>query len=510
MFRSFRSLVRMSAFLGKEITEIMRQPRLILTLLLGPFLILLLFGVGYRNQARSLRLLFVADPQGPVAAQIRDYASSLGPQLIFVGITADAAEAEERLRHGEADAVVLTPDDIYSLLRNSQRVTFTLLHDEIDPLRVDYIRAFGQVYVDEINRRVLQSATAAGQSNATTFQEDLAAARTTTAAIREALQQNELAQARADLARLDRVLTMVERAAGQTLGLLEGAQGAFGAGQGALDTAAIYANLAEARSIVDALAQIPEQLEGYSAQIEQLALVDGNLAALQDLLVEFRQISPAVMVSPFRSDTRGVAAVQPTMPEYFAPAVIVLLLQHLAVTFAALSIVRERRSGVMELFRVSPLSALETIVGKYLSYLAFGGVLAVGLTALVILALRVPMLGDWPTYALALAALLFTALGLGFLISLISQTDSQAVQLTMLVLLSSVFFSGFIMSLDMLTPAVRVFSWLIPATYGIRLLQDAMLRGHLTQPILWLGLIGMGAALFIGVWLLLRRQMAQA
>lgn len=198
------------------------------------------------------------------------------------------------------------------------------------------------------------------------------------------------------------------------------------------------------------------------------------------------------------------------MPEYFAPAVIVLLLQHLAVTFAALSLVRERRSGVMELFRVSPLSALETMVGKYLSYLAFGGVLAAGLTALVILALRVPMLGDWPTYALALAAVLFAALGLGFLISLISQTDSQAVQLTMLVLLSSVFFSGFIMSLDMLASAVRVFSWLIPATYGIRLLQDAMLRGHLTQPFLLLGLIGMGAALFVGTWLLLRRQMAQA
>lgn len=509
MLRAFRSLVRTSAFLGKEITEIMRQPRLILTLLLGPFLILLLFGIGYRNQARSLRLLFVADPQGPVAAQIREYASSLGPQLIFAGIIADAAEAEERLRRGEADAVVLTPDDIYGLLRDNQRITFTLLHDEIDPLRVDYVRAFGQVYVDEINRRVLQSATASGQSNATTFGEDIAAARATVAAIREALRQDDLAQARADLARLDRMLGMVERAAGQTLGLLEGVQGVFG-GQATLDTAAISANLAEARSIVDALAQIPERLESYSAQIEQLDRVDGNLAALQELLAEFRKISPAVMISPFRSDIRGIAAVQPTMPEYFAPAVIVLLLQHLAVTFAGLSIVRERRSGVMELFRVSPLSALETMIGKYLSYLAFGGVLAAGLTALVILALRVPMLGDWPTYALALAAVLFTSLGLGFLISLISQTDSPAVQLTMLVLLSSVFFSGFIMSLDMLAPAVRAFSWLIPATYGIRLLQDAMLRGHLTQPFLLLGLIGMGAALFVGAWLLLRRQMAQA
>lgn len=242
MLKLFRSLVRMSAFLGKEITEIMRQPRLILTLLLGPFLILLLFGVGYRNQARSLRLLFVADPQGPAAAQIREYASSLGAQLIFVGITADAAEAEKRLRRGEADAVVLTPDDIYGLLRNNQRVTFTLLHDEIDPLRVDYVRAFGQIYADEINRRVLQSATAAGQNSSTTFQEDIAVARATAAAIQKALRQNDLAQARADLVRLDWMLGMVERAAGQTLGLLEGVQSSFGGDEGARATAAIYTN----------------------------------------------------------------------------------------------------------------------------------------------------------------------------------------------------------------------------------------------------------------------------
>ena len=45
--------IRSSSFLRKEIYEILRQPRLVATLVLGPFLILFLFGIGYRAQQRS-------------------------------------------------------------------------------------------------------------------------------------------------------------------------------------------------------------------------------------------------------------------------------------------------------------------------------------------------------------------------------------------------------------------------------------------------------------------------
>ena len=50
MIRFFKFLVRVSSFLDKEMTEIFRQPKLILTLVLGPFLIMLLFGLAYPNQ----------------------------------------------------------------------------------------------------------------------------------------------------------------------------------------------------------------------------------------------------------------------------------------------------------------------------------------------------------------------------------------------------------------------------------------------------------------------------
>jgi ABC-2 type transport system permease protein len=119
------------------------------------------------------------------------------------------------------------------------------------------------------------------------------------------------------------------------------------------------------------------------------------------------------------------------------------------------------------------------------------------------------MLGNWAYYALAIVALLFAALGLGFVLSLLAQTRSQAVQYSMLALLVSVFFSGFFLNLDLLRPAVRAISWTIPGTYAIRLLQDIMLRGWFPDPV-WSGiLVATGAGLAFAAWLLLRRAMAR-
>ena len=49
-----------------------------------------------------------------------------------------------------------------------------------------------------------------------------------------------------------------------------------------------------------------------------------------------------------------------------------LLLQHLALTFAALSLVRDRELGLFELLRVGPLSSFEILVGKTIAYLLVG------------------------------------------------------------------------------------------------------------------------------------------
>jgi ABC-2 type transport system permease protein len=245
----------------------------------------------------------------------------------------------------------------------------------------------------------------------------------------------------------------------------------------------------------------------YDAELAKLDQMDQDLGSLETELKDFQSVAPDVLVKPFRAETVDILSLKLKPADFFAPAVIVLLLQHLAVTFAALALVREQRSGTTELFRISPLSAFETLLGKYLSYIIFGAILAAIITATVIFALHVPFLGSWIDYAIVLITLLFTALGLGFLISLLAKTELQAVQYSMFILLGSVFFSGFFLDLRYLTDSVKIVSWMLPATYAIRLLQSIMLRGYRIDLMVFGLLLGIGVLLYIFAWVFLRRRL---
>ena len=500
----FRGFIRASSFLRKEIFEILRQPRLVATLVLGPFLILFIFGFGYHAQTRPLRTLFVAQTNSPLNAQdIQNYGSSLGVQITYVGITSNQEDALNQLQRGQVDLVIVEPVDATSSIKNNQQAVFTLYHHEIDPAKVSYIGYLGWLYVGVVNQQVLQSFAVQGQADAVNLQVTLKEAHANVAAMRLALQSGNEALAQQKQQGLASNVDAISQGVGISLGLLDSLQ---------QTNAATGANTDPAQSTLTDLHQITNQLSdstlNTNERLARLDKTDKDITDLESKLAEFQSITPSIIVSPFRSETKSVTNVQPTTLDYFAFAVMALLLQHIGVTFAALSIVRERNVGTMELFRVSPLSAAEALLGKYISYMLFGGVIAAALSALLVFILHVPMLGNWWNFSLVIVAVLFTSLGIGFTISIVSQTDSQAVQYSMIVLLASVFFSGFIMSLDMLLKPVRVISWMLPTTYGTLLLRDIALRGIAPSWVYLGGLFAIGLVLMLISWRLMRRLIA--
>jgi ABC-2 type transport system permease protein len=430
----FKFLIRISSFLGKEFVEILRQPRLILTLIFGPFLIMFLFGLGYPEQSRPLRTLYVIEDQGALQGQANLFTESPNPAIISLGVENSKDVALAKLARNQADLVVVVPPNPVETIQSNQQAEFLVYHNEVDPFQAAYVQSVARIYVDEINRRALQTVTEQGQEDAGSAQPSLESALAKTKAIRAALPPGD-------------------------------------------------------------------------ANATQLAELEQDLTTVNENLTTFRSLGSGVLVSPFTVQTSGLSEIRFTPTGFFAPAVIVLLLQHLSVTFASLSIVRERRSGIMELFRVAPLTALETLLGKFISYLVFEIILAAIITGLAVWVLKIPMLGQWQNYVVAIVILIFTSLALGFMISLISQTDTQAVQYSMLVLLASIFFSGFFLDLRLMWEPVRVVAWSIPATYGIRMLHDIMLRGELSPALIFLGISAIGIGLFLIDWLLLRRHM---
>ncbi len=502
-----RAMTRIWAFISKEWAEVIHQPRLLLTLIIGPFLILLLFGIGYRDEPRPLRTLFVVPQGSPMEEWVVTYVEQFADRFEFAGITDDAEEADQRLRDQEVDLVVVTPSDPSVNINNNEQAVFTLYHYEIDPYEEAYVRVIGRAYTDEINEEVLGLVAEQGQMEAESLQEDMVLAMSTVTTMRQALEQGDAAAASSSQQELQNSIGLLRLATSSSLVFLAAVQETTNQ---AVDSEAqlILAQLTGLQNKINSLEALDASATDLSDEIALTQEIETELTEVDTLLTDFRQVDTDVLVSPFRSEVVSITSVTLQPIHFFVPAVISLLLQHMAVTIAALSLVRERRSGAMELFRASPVSSFETLTGKYISHFFLAGLLATVLTLLIVYVLKVPMLGDWREYGLVLTALLFTSLGIGFNFSLSARTDSQAVQSSMVLLLSSIFFTGFFLALHRFWWPVLIVSWALPATYSTSLLQNVMLRGQNTTPLLLLALMGIGIALFLLAWFRLKRQMA--
>jgi len=216
-------------------------------------------------------------------------------------------------------------------------------------------------------------------------------------------------------------------------------------------------------------------------------------------------IKPEVVARPFRVDMKNTSGIDPSLLIFFTPAVLALVLQHLGVTLTALSMIRERLSGAIDIFRVAPISAVELLIGKYIAYaflgLAVAAVVVLGTTN----GLHLPFLGSAGSFALAVVLLTFASLGLGLLISLVADSERQAVQLSMLVLLASMFFSGFVLPVHEFREPVRSLAYLLPVTYGIEIFQSEMLRGTSGAQWMLIALAIIGTVLFMLSVLRMRR-----
>jgi ABC-2 type transport system permease protein len=383
----FKPIIRLLSFFSKEVNEVRRQPKLVLSLLLGPFIILLLFGVGYSGERPKIRTVLVIPPQGLELVNIDDLKKAISANFTLVDTTSDQEAAQALLRSGQADLIETLPPDAEQQLANGQQATITFLYNQINPLNEQWIQYLAYSQVTEINRTVQTTVVQQFQKEAST-----AGVRTS--------------------------------------------------------------------------------------------------------------IPPEVLVSPVRFEYKNERGQALSFMTYYAPGVLALIVQHIAVTLGALSLVRERLLGAMELFRVAPVSMNQLLLGKYLGFTIFIGIMFAALVALLVFTpLAVPFLGDvWRFVAFAL---LFTlaSLGIGFLISAWVTSDSQAVQISMLVLLMSIFFSGFLLPLENFTPEVRWVGYALPMTHAIDGFQRIMLRGAPPTDIGWamLGLIAVLAFIFVSL-----------
>ncbi len=159
------------------------------------------------------------------------------------------------------------------------------------------------------------------------------------------------------------------------------------------------------------------------------------------------------------------------------PGLIGLVLIFSGVMMTALAITRERERGTMENLLSMPIKPIEIMMGKIIPFV-FIGLFQVGIVLLIAYFLfSIPIFGS--VLLLFSCSLLFIIcnLAIGFLISTIAKNQTQALQMSVFVILPSVVMTGFMFPFQAMPIWAQAIAKCIPLTYFLKIARGIILKG---------------------------------
>lgn len=196
-----------------------------------------------------------------------------------------------------------------------------------------------------------------------------------------------------------------------------------------------------------------------------------NQLAMMPVGFETTKLRPqrSLEVRPYYNPERRTAV-------NIVPGLIGIILTLTMILFTAVAIVRERERGNLELLINTPVSTSQLMVGKIVPYIAIGLVQVALIVGVGQLLFDVPLRGTMLELYIAAAFFISANLSLGLFISTVANTQFQAMQLTVFVLLPSILLSGFMFPFDGMPIAAQYIGEILPNTHFIRLTRGIMLR----------------------------------
>ncbi|HZK51794.1 MAG TPA: ABC transporter permease [Actinomycetota bacterium] len=177
------------------------------------------------------------------------------------------------------------------------------------------------------------------------------------------------------------------------------------------------------------------------------------------------------------------------------PAIAGMILIFVGTMITSLGVVRERQSGTLEQLAVMPFKPRDVFVGKVAPYFLVAAIDLVVIIGVGAWLFGVPFEGAAWLLGLGALLFLFVTLGLGVLISSVSENQGQAIQLAIMSLLPQVLLSGMIFPLASMAASIRWISYLLPLTYFTQISRGVMVRGEgiggLWFPLTMLAVLGL-------------------
>jgi ABC-2 type transport system permease protein len=162
----------------------------------------------------------------------------------------------------------------------------------------------------------------------------------------------------------------------------------------------------------------------------------------------------------------------------FVPGVMAMVLMLVCTMMTAITIVREKELGTMEVLLVSPMKPLRIIIAKAIPYLFLSIINIASILLLSVFVLDVPIKGSIVLLGFESVLLTLTCLALGLLISTIAATQQTAMFVTLLGLfLPTIMFSGMMFPVENMPLPLRIISNVVPAKWFLIIVKNVMIKG---------------------------------
>jgi ABC-2 type transport system permease protein len=228
-------------------------------------------------------------------------------------------------------------------------------------------------------------------------------------------------------------------------------------------------------------AQVMAAVDGTNSNTAMIAtsyLEQATLGQAIDVLVpggggaSLVSAPPLVSAEPrvwFNPELRSV--------KFMVPGIVCILLMESLVILTAIAIVKEKERGTIEQILVSPIRRYEFILGKAIPFIGLGYLNV----SLVILFgtywFDVAIAGSLSLLFALSGLFILTCLGMGLVVSAISNTQQQASMAGQFVILPNMFFSGFMFPIASMPPLVQTLTYIIPLRYYLAIVRGIFLKG---------------------------------
>lgn len=182
----------------------------------------------------------------------------------------------------------------------------------------------------------------------------------------------------------------------------------------------------------------------------------------------------------------------------FVPGVMAMVLMLVCTMMTAITIVREKEMGTMEVMLVSPVQPMKIVVAKAVPYLLLSVVNITNILLLSVYVLGVPINGSLVLLIGESILFTITCLSFGLLISSIAESQQTAMMISMMgMFLPTIMLSGFMFPVENMPLPLRILSNIVPSRWYYEIVLAVMIKGLGISSVVKQTLILSGMTLFL-------------